>query len=339
MILYARSSPFRKPEYQSLTTIEKKGGKTRVFKKPLSTDGEPHAKQIVKNYRRLSRAGTPFTITEARHEEDGRISFDYIQGKGLDREFYEAVISDNLKKAHSILDGLIADIKQLPKHKVDPTQNKDYVSTFGRAFSGKQTCLELGYIDYNLDNLIRRGERLYLIDYEWLFNFPLPQDLVIGRMLYYSFISVTHYYQIAASPQKPVVAVGGIFTIHEDTYKKYRHHLENLAKIINTDEHLQNYVRKEQVQPRSPESIDISITRLEKSVFPSLVNRLEHAESRAKELDRALEHQSREIERMNEEHRRVSEAREELNKQLKEVHDSKLWRYGTKAKKIIRGDG
>jgi hypothetical protein len=282
MIIYARASLLRKPVFQIATTIERSDQKISVYKRTLSDDAIGHIGEIVKNYEILSNLELPFQIIQPWVMSESQIRFDYIDGTRLDSMLRESVSRNDQASIISILDGVIDTIKRLPSTKLNPVTQPKFVEVFGNNFNDMQDCLNVGYIDFNLDNFIMRGPDKYLIDYEWLFDFNIPVNFVITRMLHYSLSSISYHYRTVASISRPIVSVGDHIFIDEALYKRYAKWLDSLAEMHRAERFLHNHVNIQQIETNI--TINTGVLRHTQPLFPSLINQAAHSEGRLLQL-------------------------------------------------------
>ena len=68
---------------------------------------------------------------------------------------------------------------------------EEFRQVFGEEIFGEDArCAGLNNIDYGFGNIILAEDGMYLIDYEWCFDFPIPIDFILFRALLYFVYSV-----------------------------------------------------------------------------------------------------------------------------------------------------
>ena len=210
-LLYVKYNSTRRPEYQLSTEIREVyelRGKIRkkrktvnkyVTKKPITSKAVSQIKQIEKNYESLQNYYNnievlPFKVEQGEIGSNAlkrpQISFEYVDGEsvlaGLDFEKDSLdTIYSRLKKEMNIL----FDIRE--------DRISDFVSTadFEKVFPGKQVsgkAVKPCNFDTIFSNFIRvkknksdEKDSIICIDYEWVWDFPVPINFLKYRMIHY----------------------------------------------------------------------------------------------------------------------------------------------------------
>lgn len=254
MIQYAKISSNRNKQFRIVTTIETIDGNTFVRKKALGTAADQYIEHLGHNYDVMkSKSGdVPFRFANSMIKNRTFIS-EYLPFPSLDSEFRHHIDNGDLKQAHTLLDTVIKHIAQLPQYPKDPDElaRKRYQSVFDATFHKSTRFIDFGYLDFNLDNILRDGDgTLYLIDYEWVFDFPLPQELIIGRMLYYTFIRLG----LDDLSKLDVITLDSGLTLPKKSYDTYKKHFSYLPEVIKADTAFQQYVGSDEDKEISAES-------------------------------------------------------------------------------------
>ncbi|HSX45308.1 MAG TPA: hypothetical protein VLF39_04375 [Candidatus Saccharimonadales bacterium] len=181
-ILYSRTSISRKPICRVTTTIVESEGKRWVEK----TAAHPDAKKFLEAYpakeQKLAQDLKGVLVIKSKFV-DGKVVTPFIEGELLDDKFRQNLLDDKWEVCLELLLKVLKLIDMQKKSTQDFSSNSEFIKVFGSAWAGQYQALELGYLDYNLDNLIQVGDKTYLIDYEFTFDFPLPVDMVKCRFL------------------------------------------------------------------------------------------------------------------------------------------------------------
>lgn len=181
-ILFTKYNRERLPEFQTETIIYKKSGVFFTRKKALNPEAFHHINLMFDNYNTLKH--TMKAVQIANSELDGdSITFEYSDSPLLESYLYKSMLNNNKKLFLNYL-GIY---KQMI-HKQDTVFFENYESEqlFENVFKKKVNlrnvlCLKPINIDLTFDNLTFDGERLTVIDYEWVFKFYLPVEFVMFR--------------------------------------------------------------------------------------------------------------------------------------------------------------
>ncbi len=163
-VKFAKFSNDRAPEYRIRTEIVRTpSGEIEVRKFPLSEEANEHIKNMQVAYELLTEryAGSgleisPCTLTEGKIPY---VSFPYIQGRTLSELFDECIEKGDMDRFGELFDEYIEKIGY----------NENYpASDFDVAFS----------------NVVIRGDKWTLIDYEWTFGKEIPVRELAFRAIY-----------------------------------------------------------------------------------------------------------------------------------------------------------
>lgn len=330
--VYARTSVFRKPEFRVDTAIKLDQNKLTVVKTAHSKKAEKHLKNIVNNYSELSSSKISFKVIEPM-PMGGAITFDYIDGNRLDKVVFDAAIDNDLDTVHEIIDGILAEIDSLSVKKT--TKDKKYQRIFGKTFVDEDTYLSIGYFDFNFDNFISKNGNTYLIDYEWLFDFPIPSSLIKTRLFYYLVLQLSSIYKTKASEETPVIGLGDHGFIHEETYNRYKDHLEHLSEVYIAEQHLQNFVKINQSDIKRDADFS-TISRHTTPIYPSLINRVEHFERRNLEIDNELTNTRNQKAVLEKELMSTKELLDKTKIELTQIKNSRTWRLRSAVKRNLK---
>ena len=187
--VYLKYNRTRQETFQICTEIRKKAsGERSVTKRALYREGTPHIRGmqtclaiLEQQHERLT-----FTVPESNAAGDGAV-FPYVTGRSLTELYYEAVRrgEDRQKLLASYLDRIFT---------CDPDLTESFTLTdafrevFGElpeeTFAGERS-LRVSDIDLVFDNILVEGDTFSVIDCEWTFSFPVPEEYIRYRILYY----------------------------------------------------------------------------------------------------------------------------------------------------------
>lgn len=186
-IIYTKFSNDRRAEYSIRTNIllgedEKK----YIEKLPMLPEGKTHVDNLAKWEKELlgKYAKTPYSPNKI-VTVDGKSYLEFVEGVSL-----EAMMDQLLFKGET--EQLIDKLTEFIGVVRDANDEEDFAETdafcrvFGKASlpSGLR-CGKVTNIDMIPANIIMKGGSGTIIDYEWTFDFPVPVQFVIYRILHY----------------------------------------------------------------------------------------------------------------------------------------------------------
>ena len=186
-VLYAKFSRERKNEYAIVTQIVASDSGKRVEKSALTSQGVSHVANIYSNMDVLKNyyLDESIVITPCSIRKPGTIEFSYVDGVRYDNYFAEIANTGDVSKIQTELKRL----KDILYH-VQAVQEFSMTEGFGKVFDGiSEDFLEgkkaytISNVDMIFSNMIIKNEKIYITDYEWVFDFPIPIDYVLYRSL------------------------------------------------------------------------------------------------------------------------------------------------------------
>lgn len=188
-IIYTKFSKTRKKEVSIKTSIfQDEKGELKVEKK-----GNKYSKDVieglVETYKRIKDISKDFTVVPVKKDSEYSVEFPFIHGNSLhelaslsnSKEEFDSAISDYIKLLDSI-------------PTIKTTLTKEFESIFGEVDKKEEfLCLKEGVLDFNLSNLIKDSKgKIHFIDYEWVYDFPIPKEYILFRTLLVLSVNTTH---------------------------------------------------------------------------------------------------------------------------------------------------
>ena len=227
-MIYIKYNSLRKPEYRVSTEIrENDDGMRSVVKRPMNRASAAQINTIKSNFTKLSglyrNVGIiPFT------ENGDVLVFPFIFGRPL---------AADIDLQHMSTDEIYGRIDEALKIIYDFREDAgNFVITdrFKSAFPGlvpgeNEPAYSVTNIDSNIDNFLVSEGKVWCIDYEWVFDFPVPVRYVRFRTLLYYYakqnafiadrISADEFYSHFGYTNEDV----RLFTEMEDCFQQYVH--------------------------------------------------------------------------------------------------------------------
>lgn len=233
---YAKYNRLRAPQYQISTRIVTDRNNFRyVEKKALREEAKAHIAALAANGRKLSGLSDTVTPVGVIREADGKVYFPYIAGRGLIRDINKNIYNtEKLKLAMEAAMAQMFDFK--PEAYVDFVPTEDFRKVFGvEGFSlrTKQRIMSLkaSNIDMIFENYMveETTGKCYILDYEWVFDFPVPVDYLRYRTVYYYYMKNSAYLIGKIGPEQFLEEFGitremaDQFAKMEDGFQQYVH--------------------------------------------------------------------------------------------------------------------
>lgn len=187
-VIYSKSSVNRSKLFSIRTSIYEDENCRYVVKTPMQSEAEGHICHMVDSYNALKDIYKDSNITVCEcHIENREVIFEYVEGVCFEREFDNICRKNDVDKIIDFWDSYKSIVYRM-KNSNRFENTEEFVRIFGNVDIPENIpCSSLTNIDMLLSNLIRKGDRcVCIIDYEWMFSFPIPLDFVIWRSMFCS---------------------------------------------------------------------------------------------------------------------------------------------------------
>lgn len=184
--IYTKFTDYRRARFRLMTSIcEDRGKKVVIKKNAPGGDALAHLEQIAQNRLILEELYQGKVSVCPCSWEGGSLVFPFLQGTSYLELLRDEAAQNGLS---GLLDGLAVYTDLLegpPANRIPFTYTDAFQLVFGRipGLEGLD-ALAISNLDASPGNLIRvAGGTLSLIDYEWVFDFPIPRDFIVYRHL------------------------------------------------------------------------------------------------------------------------------------------------------------
>lgn len=185
--VYEKISNDRAEEFSiSTRLIDDRNSSIEVRKFAASKESLPHIKNIYKWSEALSKQykESKLSICES-VLKDGAACSPFVSGKTLEDMADRFIQSNQPEKAEDLIREYIAEIVKYNSTK-DFEVTPEFVKVFGNVrLEGHYKSGAVNDIDMVLNNVISSSDGWKLIDYEWTFDFPVPVEFIIYRIIHY----------------------------------------------------------------------------------------------------------------------------------------------------------
>ncbi len=191
-LLYARFNSERAPEYRVNTFIKESDGKIYVEKSADSKEAEAHLERIRENYKRIEKlykSISPVPCEAVKKQEDGlgaeqslaSLNFPYLEGVTLDKKLADDIKS--LDRGNDTQDSVFKLI----------TSYLEIIFDYNAEMLDGEGDPKVSNVDSIFSNFILAGSetepgtsgKIYLIDYEWVYEKSMPIDYLRYRTVFY----------------------------------------------------------------------------------------------------------------------------------------------------------
>ena len=187
-IIYSKYSNDRRRAFAIRTDIcVAEDGQKCVYKSALFPEGKKHMEMMYQHYIDLCKiwAGTGFEVVECRKTEEMGIRFEYLDGKTLDVLLDQLLEENRMEELENILLDYVKKINNYSSGQLFVSSDS-FEHVFGKVDlpSDLKSALVTN-VDMIVSNAFVVENGYKVIDHEWVFDFPIPANYVIFRVLYY----------------------------------------------------------------------------------------------------------------------------------------------------------
>uniref|UniRef100_UPI0028AE7319 glycosyltransferase family 2 protein n=1 Tax=Lacrimispora sp. TaxID=2719234 RepID=UPI0028AE7319 len=186
-INFVKYNKTRREAFQIRTSLVEEEGCPFVEKTALRPEGVAHIKSLGEKYKSLAAQSQKLKVAGVSISPDERTArFDFLKGQTLSELLGREIRNGKVSVSH-MEDGLslILDVKE---NCIIPfTITAEFEEVFGKLAESdeKDWAFKTSNIDCLFENIMMTGDGPYLLDYEWVFSFPVPVTFIKFRVLYY----------------------------------------------------------------------------------------------------------------------------------------------------------
>jgi hypothetical protein len=253
--IYYTCAANRKKEFALETLIYQEGEQYKVVKRPLYKEGYAHIQRLKKTYDSLDGIDNLKALVNIVpvHLDNTGAWFGYVEGLNCERILVESILNGDQDKTLSIINKFVALVEALPEVLPSKKQLAEYKRVFGEDNTNSKWVLP-GNVDLNLDNLIEDSAGNWnLIDYEWVFDFPIPRDRLIQRFFFWFFYIRYPDIMLLARNKSKMVEVGNNTFVPKFIAEFYSKYFANMKSFVTFEKSFQFFVNG------SPMDFDVSI--------------------------------------------------------------------------------
>lgn len=255
-ILYVKLNQGRKKKFRIQTRIIEENGERKAEKMAMSREAMPFVKELEKiGKQKLPNKYENLECTYV----DGTVSYPFLKGMTLHQKIKIWAQNGQINQVESALGDFYTTYFAEKKENI-AYQSKEFCEVFGE-YPGKEyySCIQPANVDLICANIFVEEDGYKIIDYEWVFPFPVPVAFIMWRMIHELYTQIPQL--ISLCPEEQMMQKFGIeysdyeifmqWTLHFvykyvgsdslDIYRKPKMHLsfQNIAQ----DEFLKNKMR------------------------------------------------------------------------------------------------
>lgn len=236
--VFAKYNRGRKPEFQIRTSIVQEKESRRVEKMALRPEGKAHIASFRKKYEQLSKLYKRVNVLEPEFSQDGNtVRFPFLTGITLAERLGQEIRNEKapVKEINQALEALF-DVNggQISAFFVTP----EFTEVFGKIPEFSDEALAVSNIDGLFENMMLAEGKLYALDYEWVFDFPVPLSFVKYRNLayfYYKYETLLSYDKLDAFLREFGISTerAAVYGQMEKAFQAYVHGDGNQGYLAN----------------------------------------------------------------------------------------------------------
>lgn len=256
---YAKYNRLRMPQFQIATKMKQVDGKRFVEKLALRKEAVPHILAMQENAKKLEKAFPQMSVAPIYHVGDDFIDFEFVDGQGL---------FDKVAKTFGNKERFVAAVceamNQIYREEATAefAMTKEFELIFGTFTKEEKAAVEnwkmksyaVSNVDSTFGNFIEKEDgTLVCLDYEWVFDFPVPVDYLKYRTAYYFYSENRAYIQPMIGEKEYLELFGlrtdmlPVFAKMDDAFQQYVHGKDRKyiytrnyeKKVINLGKNLQ----------------------------------------------------------------------------------------------------
>lgn len=215
-VIFCKYNYNRAPKYQTKTTIFSDEDKRYIEKYPLNDEAFFHMQSFLENYEKVKNIYPKVKFIQGKKIENG-ICYDYIEGVSLDEVIKRKYTdwNEKIRAMKTIIDEIYVPTTAVT---TEFKMTDGFRKIFGDIDCSGDVCVCPCNLDVIFDNLMVVENKIIGFDYEWVYDFPVPNRYVIYRVLCRFYDKNLHeiekYYTFEEYAKK--------FEYDEKELKKYR---------------------------------------------------------------------------------------------------------------------
>lgn len=234
-IIFAKYNRNRKEEYTISTIILNENEKWSVRKSAIFPSAQSHIDSLIKKDKyNFSKMKT----LKGKLDGDCYIT-DYLEGQDVDVFLYQYRNHSTLfiNRVGEILETYFRPAKE-EQYPFEVTE--EYLKLFGENVPENSYSLKQTNVDMIFSNIrIVEDEGVYCLDNEWVYDFPIPYEYVIWRVLSQLYSKYMVYLRNKISKREFMVALG----LNDKNFEVYQRMEKNFSKNVLGEDYRKHYLQ------------------------------------------------------------------------------------------------
>ena len=185
-ILFVKYNRTRAAQFQLKTEIVREDGVLTVEKTALTKAGEAHIRSFGEKYEKIRDLNPAVRFLKPEWKKDQKtVSFQYLNGKTVGDALGEAIVMGEVpyQELEKVMNVLFPEDPDEKKFEATP----EFEAVFGKVPEISDQAVSVSNVDGLFENLMvpENENCIYGIDYEWVFDFPIPEKFLKYRNLLY----------------------------------------------------------------------------------------------------------------------------------------------------------
>ena len=187
-VIYTKYSNQRKKEYKISTSIISDDGLRSVIKQAIYDEGRGHVLKMAKTGEYLAElyAESGFHVAKCIEMTDKAIEMEFVEGETLEKIFNDYISNAEFDKLFEFIKNFSDKLYSNSKLK-NFNNNPLFQNIFGNVgLSDTLKAFDISNLDMIFSNFICNNSGMYVIDYEWVFDFQIPIEFIMFRSLFHN---------------------------------------------------------------------------------------------------------------------------------------------------------
>ena len=240
---YIKINAERQTRFRTITYIYSEMDNTKVVKKPLNMFSVDHIKKMhdwsVQTFGKIKFLGSSF--------ENNEFSYPYIEQESFEKLLINAIINMDSEEFFVLLTKYY-DALFYNSFKTDEYCTREFLEIFKVESDICFSCHNLTNIDVIFSNLFLINDEFVCIDYEWVFDFPIPLE--------YIFYRVIHHHQVVNPVFRDFISLNEIF-------EYFGLDISNIKLFNEWDRHFLSYANLRLRKPKTKITSKASVDKLD----------------------------------------------------------------------------
>lgn len=185
-LIYVKFSEDRAPEFCIKTQIMAEGDKKTIYKSGMDQAVTEHLRLMPQRYQWLTERYCDINVwvNEVQESSQG-MEFPFVHGESLQTHLDHCLVQKDYQRVQELICDYTEKLLLEKAYTGDFLPNEKERRILGDIVLKDVKLAQVSNIDMIFSNILIDEKGWYLIDYEWTYNFPVPQKFILYRALLY----------------------------------------------------------------------------------------------------------------------------------------------------------